>query len=111
MNDPKIEYGEHLGQIIDEIASEYGNEASIEEFVTCRPKNYAYEVRLLSGQIKTLTKTKGITLNTLTMQMIDYKFMLEAVKKYANRGEYGELVRVSQFNILSDSHHNVHTKY
>ena len=68
-------------------------------------------MRLRSGQIKTVTETKGITLNTLTWQMIDYEFMLEAAKKYANRGEDGELVRVPQFNILSDSHHNVHTKY
>ena len=110
-SDREIPCGDHLGQFKDEITSEYGSSAKIEEFVTCGPKNYAYKVRLPSGELKTVTKTKGITLNTLTLQMIDYEFMLEAAKKYIAGEDENQPTRVPQFNIISDSHHNIHTKY
>ncbi|XP_074604106.1 uncharacterized protein LOC141857512 [Brevipalpus obovatus] len=109
--DRQVECGDHLGQFKDEIIAEYGQNAFIEEFVTCGPKNYAYRIRLLSGEVKTTIKTKGITLNRASLKTIDYEFMLDAAKKYAAGETQERSAKVPQFNILTDSHHNVLTKY
>ncbi|XP_074604056.1 uncharacterized protein LOC141857457 [Brevipalpus obovatus] len=110
-SDPEIECGDHLWQLKDEIKSDYGQGAFIEEFATCGPKNYAYKVRLPSNEIKTTIKTKGITLNQATLQLIDYEFMLDATKKYSSNEPEERSIKVPQFNILTGSLHNVLTRY
>ncbi|XP_074596429.1 uncharacterized protein LOC141857628 [Brevipalpus obovatus] len=109
--DREIESGDHLGQLKDEILSDYGSGASIQEFVTCGPKNYAFNVRLADGTIKSKIKTKGITLNKATLQFINYDFMIDAAKKYSRKDSGERSAKVPQFNIVVDSHHNLITKY
>ena len=110
-SDRQLECGDHLGQLKDEIASEYGPSAFIRAFVTCGPKNYAYEVQLPSGETKSCIKTKGITLNRASLKLINYEHMLNAARVYANNEDAQQVRRVPQFTISSDSHHNVQTKY
>lgn len=112
VEDLEIECGDHLGELKDEICADHGPNASIQEFVTCGPKNYAYKVSLPDGKIKTTIKTKGITLNEATLQFINYEHMLKATKQYCTQVEGEERVlKVPQFNIHSDSHHNLQTRY
>ncbi|XP_074601342.1 protein CBFA2T2-like [Brevipalpus obovatus] len=107
----KIDSGDHLGQLKDEILGDYEPGAFISEFVTCGPKNYAYKVQLPDGNSKTIIKTKGITLNKATLDIINYEYMFDAAKKYADKEDGERLIKVPQFSISSDSHHNLITKY
>lgn len=109
--DTKIESGDHLGDLKDEILSDYGSDSFIQTFVTCGPKNYAYKVKLPSGSTRTVIKTKGITLNKASLQLINYEFMLDPAKKYSSGEGKEREAKVPQFNIKSDSHHNIQTKY
>ncbi|XP_074596508.1 uncharacterized protein LOC141851659 [Brevipalpus obovatus] len=111
LSDREIESGDHLGQLKDEILADHGAGAFIEEFVTCGPKNYAYRVRLPDGGTKTTIKTKGITLNKASLQVINYEFMFDAAKKYVAKESGERSTKVPQFNITADSHHNLITKY
>ncbi|XP_074602569.1 uncharacterized protein LOC141856202 [Brevipalpus obovatus] len=111
LEDPKIECGDHLGQLKDEIVTEYGRGAAIMQFVTCGPKNYAFKVNLPDGSTKTVIKTKGITLNKATLQFINYEFMFEAAKEYGQSNSQQRMIRAPQFSIVSDSHHNILTRY
>jgi len=109
--DRQLECGDHLGQLKDEIEADYGHGAFMKAFVSCGPKNYAYTVQLPSGEVKSCIKTKGITLNKATLKLINYEFMFKAAKAYSRKDDMQQCVKVPQFNIKSDSYHNVQTKY
>jgi len=109
--DRQLECGDHLGQLKDEIEADYSPGTFIEAFFSCGPKNYAYNVKLPSGELKSCVKIKGITLNRAILKLINYEFMFNAAKTYSEREDREECVIVPQFNIKSDSYHNVQTKY
>lgn len=111
LTDIEIESGHHLGQLKDEILADHGLGSSIKEFVTCGPKNYAYNVQQADEIIKSKIKTKGITLNKWTLQFINYDFMIDAKKRYADKESEERPAKVQQFNIIVNSHHNLITKY
>ena len=50
--------GDYLGDLTDEVPH-----GKIIDFVTAGPKNYAYKIRRHDGQIETVCKVRGITLN------------------------------------------------
>ena len=59
---PKVETGDYLGDLTDELESGFGS--NIEEFVSGDPRNYAFSVFSSStGKRTTKFKVKGVTLN------------------------------------------------
>jgi hypothetical protein len=57
-----IRYEESLGGLTDEVHQEFGAGATITAFMSCGPKNYAYEVKLRDGSTKVIRKVKGISI-------------------------------------------------
>ena len=57
--DTRIEVGDYLGEMTDEIKSMFGENAVCEKFVSLGPKNYGLQV-LVNGETKCIIKTKGI---------------------------------------------------
>ncbi|CAH0556585.1 unnamed protein product [Brassicogethes aeneus] len=69
----KPEVGDYLGMLTDEVA-EYGPGSKITEFVSGGPKNYAYKVYIASTkEYKTICKVKGITLNALNSESVNFE--------------------------------------
>jgi hypothetical protein len=78
-----VECGDKLGDMTNELPHrEY-----IEEFVSGRPKNYAY--RLAGG--KTVPKVRGITLNYSAPHLVNFDIIRDTILK-GKEGEKSEIV-------------------
>lgn len=71
--------GDFLGDLTDEITDDYGAGAFISEFVTGGPKNYAYLVKKPDGEEKTVCKVKGLRLNYITSQSVNFNVIKDLV--------------------------------
>jgi len=107
--DIQIECGDYLGDLADEVTKDYGDKAKCVKFVSLGPKNYAYVIRLPDGNEKAIIKVKGINLTEASLDIINFKSMLNTAIKYI-QGEPTTL-SVPQMNIYSDAHHGVYTRY
>ncbi|RWS21299.1 hypothetical protein B4U80_11890 [Leptotrombidium deliense] len=103
---PKL--GEYLGEMTDEIVTEFGIGARIVEFVSCGPKNYGFHVILPTGESRYVLKCKGIRMSAEAASIITFKQMVEIATRYRDGEEVQ--VKVPQFNIYSDFAQNVYTK-
>jgi hypothetical protein len=76
----QLSTGEFLGDLTDEL-SEYGNNATISEFVSAGPKNYAFTVvnRVSGEQLGGCCKVKGLTLNASNSATVNFDKMKEMV--------------------------------
>lgn len=70
--------GDFLGDLTDEIV-EYGEDAYISEFVTGGPKNYAYKIKMPDGSEKTICKVKGLRLNYMNSQFVNFDVIKDLV--------------------------------
>jgi hypothetical protein len=79
--------GNFLGEMTDELAN-YGLGATITEFVSGGPKNYAYKVKItgLEGH-KSDCKIKGLTLNIQTCLQLNFETLKDFVEAYVERNE------------------------
>lgn len=74
----KIETGDYLGEMTDELSKDYGPGSYITEFVSGGPKTYAYLVFSTKEtepekKIKEVCKVKGLTLNITTGKMVNFE--------------------------------------
>lgn len=73
---PKIKTGDLLGDMTDELAG-FGKNAYITTFVSGGPKNYAFKVRSDDKDDVTVCKVKGIRLNYMNSQVINFDTIKE----------------------------------
>ena len=71
--------GDYLGDLTDEVPH-----GKITEFVTAGPKNYAYKVMRHDGQIETVCKVRGITLNYQNSLDINFESIKDIVTENRN---------------------------
>ena len=98
--DKVIPTGVFLGDLTNEIES-YGKGAKIVKFVSGGPKNYGYEVLKTDGTINSIIKTKGISANASSVELITIKSMLKLVQMYIAK-EHGAPLKVEQLRFESD---------
>jgi hypothetical protein len=106
--EPEIECGDFLGELTDEL-KDYGPGAQCKKFVSFGPKTYAYEITKADGSTEATFKVKGLKLNTVAMDIISMRSMMETALAYT-KGETRTL-QIPQIEIRSDNHHNVYTRY
>ncbi len=68
--------GNYLGEMTDEIAEEFKNDARIEEFYSLGPKTYGFRVSTQSGD-KYRLKAKGITQNIASLDSFNFDSIKE----------------------------------
>ena len=108
LSDPIIDCGDYLGDLTDEILKNYGTDAKCVEFVALGPKNYGYSVLKPDGSISSEIKCKGISLNFLARQSIDF----EKVVNMATSSEDGrEVIMVDQRQFDLNKHNQIKTRY
>ena len=71
--------GDYLGDLTDEVP-----QGKITEFITAGPKNYAYKVMRHDGQMETVCKVRGITLNYENSVDINFESIKDIVTKNRN---------------------------
>lgn len=92
--------GKFLGELTDELDDYPG--ARITKFVSGGPKNYGYELQQADGSTKALLKTKGIKIDGETLNVLNFKSMVETIEKFVKEGRTVEL-RVPQQRFTIDS--------
>ena len=75
----KGDWNPGLGDFLGEWTDELGPECFIQEFVSGGPKNYAYKMQKPSGEIKTVCKVRGITLNHKNAQTVNFETLKNMV--------------------------------
>ncbi|MDI9312522.1 MAG: DNA polymerase [Limnohabitans sp.] len=107
--DFNLPVGDFLGDLTDEISSNYGQNAKCTKFVSLGPKNYGLEINI-NGETKAILKTKGIRNDASTLDTINIKNMIEMANNYINRVE--DIRTVKQWTVKSDKFkHFVHSRY
>jgi len=104
-SDPLIECGDYLGDLTDEIIKNYGSNAKCIEFASLGPKNYGYSIQC-NDEVKSEMKCKGIALNYLARQSIDFKKIIELA---LNNDIDPVLVKQRQFDL--NRHNQIKTRY
>lgn len=103
-NEPMPETGEYLGQMTNEL-SVYGPDSYITEFVSAGPKNYAYKVYSpTTNEYHQTCKVKGITLNYLSSQTINFELVKEIVTQ-----DPSKIVSVLETKILRTDESQIFT--
>lgn len=106
-NTPKITIGDLLGDMTNELAS-YGPNAYIQTFVSGGPKNYAFKIKDCEEEDeKYVCKVKGIRLNYLNSQRINFETIKELL--LSNEREKNEEIVVKTNMILREANSIVYT--
>lgn len=71
--------GDYLGDLTDELVSDYGKNSYISEFVCTSEKSYAYIVKAPNKDDSVVCKVKGISLNYENAQIINFESMKDLV--------------------------------
>jgi len=80
-----IETGDNLGQM----QSELKKGEIIVEVVCAGPKNYAYKTyNSATGESKTVCKVRGITLNYIASQLVNFQKIRHDLEKEGRRDSY-----------------------
>ncbi len=83
--------GDFLGDLTDEL-QEFASGAFISEFVSCGPKQYSFRVKDGSGKVvKTVTKSKGFSLDYTAGAHINFKRMKRQVFAYVREKKIEEV--------------------
>lgn len=111
---PDDKYKLDTGNFFGGLTSEVPDGARITKFVSCGPKNYAYEYQLATIQTnedgfettviktKSVVKTKGIRNDALTLQTLNVRFMTNLVKQYIRGKELRIPKTIPQRVFVSD---------
>ena len=76
-----VPVGNFLGDMTDELESDYGTDSYITRFVSGGPKNYAFEVYSPNtGSVHTTMKVRGIHLNYAVSRLVNFELLLSMVK-------------------------------
>ena len=78
----EIPTGCFLGDWTDEITKDYGPGALMIDFVSTGSKSYSYQVKKANGEICTVLKSKGWSLNWATGRSITFDTMVSMVDEY-----------------------------
>lgn len=73
--------GAFLGEMTDEL-EEYGEGAFIKEFVCGGPKNYGYRVQRPNGNMETVVKIRGFTLNYHASKKLNFNTLKKKVSNF-----------------------------
>ena len=90
---PEPPLGDYLGDLTDELDGDY-----ITAFMSCGPKNYAYE----TNNNKRVTKVRGITLNYATTKKLNLEVMRSVIHLYVNCGIHAKVTVDNPFKITRD---------
>ena len=107
-NDWKPKLGEFIGDLSNEIDDE---NKTIEEFVCCGAKSYAYSILDRSKNTREyVIKMKGIRLNINTENIISFENLVELVKEYCHDNTCELSLDVEQTNFKTNKFHDVLTQ-
>jgi len=109
-DDEEIETGDYLGELTNEIKTNYGDGAKCIGFVSLGPKNYGYEVIDQNGNIISNIKTKGISQVVHAANCITFEEMLRLANVYAHSDETIE-IPVPQRQFIINRHSQIFTRY
>jgi hypothetical protein len=77
--DCDLECGDYLGDLTDEL----GSNCHIVEFVSAGPKQYGYRsLNTDTGDVSTVVKIRGFTLNSRNAQVINFESLKRVVKEF-----------------------------
>lgn len=107
----KLDLGDHLGQLSDEIEGEYGVGATISSFVSVGPKQYAIKVVDAEGkELGTKVKCKGFAHTSTTARHINYdRYALQVQEFLRSRDTASTAVSVSNSAIRRTKDHRLTT--
>jgi hypothetical protein len=93
--------------------SGYGDGAYIDEFLGAGPKNYAYRVTNGDGQsiVGETLKVRGITLNFLNCQTVNFDLMKEMTLDFADPTKDNITKTITEKRIARDNDRQVLTKF
>jgi hypothetical protein len=97
--------GNHLGELTDELA-EYGQNATIDTFVSGGPKNYAFNVSVNGEIVGNVCKAKGISLNAENSKIVN----LETLQELVLGSDDASFVEVVNNKIVRDREHTLRNK-
>ena len=89
---PEPPLGDYLGDLTDELDGDY-----ITSFMSCGPKNYAYE----TNNNKRVTKVRGITMNYATTKKLNLEVMRSVIHLYVNCGIQAKVTVDNPFKITA----------
>lgn len=104
-NGPKIETGDHLGDMKDELVEG----AFISEFVSGGPKNYAYKVMKQTGVEETVCKVKGIRLNYMNSSLINFNSIKQLLLMSVDEPNENKKIEIRNKIILREKNNVVYT--
>ena len=90
---PEPQLGDYLGDLTDELDGDY-----ITAFMSCGPKNYAYQ----TNDDKRVTKVRGITMNYATTKKLNLEVMRSVIHLYVNCGIQAKVTVDNPFKITRD---------
>ena len=90
---PEPPLGDYLGDLTDELDGDY-----ITAFMSCGPKNYAYQ----TNDDKRVTKVRGITMNYATTKKLNLEVMRSVIHLYVNCGIQAKVTVDNPFKITRD---------
>ena len=90
---PEPSLGDYLGDLTDELDGDY-----ITAFMSCGPKNYAYE----TNNNKRITKVRGITIDYATTKKLNLEVMHSLIHLYVNCHIQGKVTVDIPFKITRD---------
>ena len=90
---PEPPLGDYLGDLTDELDGDY-----ITAFMSCGPKNYAYQ----TNDDKRVTKVRGITMDYATTKKLNLEVMRSVIHLYVNCGIQAKVTVDNPFKITRD---------
>lgn len=107
--------GDYLGDLSDEIAKDYGDNAICTKFCSLGPKVYALEIWPENcDEPITIFKIKGLTIYKNTLDIISFKIMVDLADEYVkNEGktENCSTINIPQMKIFADKLHMLETHF
>lgn len=110
INYSTIKCGDFLGELKDEIKSNYGKDSKCIKFVSLGPKNYAYQVITKDNKIIEEFKIKGITFNEKTSNKLKFDKMIEMANAYIQTNNEIKMT-LPQLQIRCNKNHDLVTKH
>lgn len=101
--------GAYLGQMTDEIESEFGVGAKMVEFYSLGPKTYSYKVIDANGRVFEKFKAKGITQTVESTAKVNMEVIKEKATNKANN-QLSTTTKVPQMQFRITRQHDVVTK-
>ena len=101
--------GIYLGELTNEVATKDEPNAYITKFLSCGPKNYAFQVFYPNAnKFDYVIKIKGLTLNFETNVLINFNSMKNLIDKYSQT--YNCFISVPQTKFITTDFNDILTK-